>query len=305
MPQDNRERPTVLVMDDAPEHREYAKAFLESEGYRVNLASTMKGAINAIHNGQDLMVALIDIHMHGTLAHDVFGYIKRTASHRVVGYGWTGDTRQATHLEAVRAGAFRIFNKGIDSDELILEYMKSDIELVRAYGEDDLTGLYNTRSFRRAALEDMKTMREHGQPGVASLVFIDIDDFKQVNDEHGHLVGDDAIRAIGRAARAHVRPGDHLCRKGGDEFLILTPGLGGSEALTRARRIQSTIAATTVSDKDGRTVALSVSVGVADMRSGDLGGDLEADLKGLIGRADEGKNTDKLTKARRRGRPAG
>src|SRR4051812_8910383 len=298
------DKPMVLVMDDAPEHREYAKRLLEAEGYPVNLASTIGGALNAIHGGQDLMFAFIDIHMHGgALAHEVFGYIKRTASHRVVGYAWTGDMRQETHLAAVKAGAFRVFTKGIDTDDLILEFMLADAELIRAYGEDDLTGLFNMRSFRRSALEDLKTMRDHGRPATTSLVFIDIDDFKQVNDHHGHLVGDEVIKTVGRTVKGLVRPDDHLCRKGGDELLVLTPGLAGDEALKRARLIQQTVAAQTVEDKDGRPVPMAISVGVADVHAADLGDDLVRDLEGLIVRADEGKMADKLTKDRRRAGP--
>src|ERR1051325_7792362 len=138
MPSDIRDKPVVLVMDDAAEHREYARRLLESEGYPVRLASTMTAAIEAINSGQELMIAFIDIHMHGgTLAHGLFDYIKRTASHRVVGYAWTGDSWQDTHLEAARCGAFRVFTKGVDTDDLILEYMKRDAELIRAHGEDD------------------------------------------------------------------------------------------------------------------------------------------------------------------------
>jgi diguanylate cyclase (GGDEF)-like protein len=303
MSPDPRDKPLVLVMDDAAEHREYARRLLESEGYPVRLASSMIEAIDAINSGHELMIAFIDIHMHaGTLAHGLFGYIKRTASHRVVGYAWTGDARQETHLEAARSGAFRVFTKGVDTDDLILEYMRADVALVRAHGEDDLTGLYNARSFRRSTLADLKTMRDHGQPALASLLFIDIDDFKQVNDQHGHLVGDEAIRAIAATVQAQVRPGDHLCRKGGDELLVFMPGLSGDDAVARARRIQQSVAAVTVEGRGGVAVPLSASIGVADVMSQHLGPDLESDLKTLIERADEGKSADKLTKPVRRGR---
>ena len=301
---ERRDKPLVLVMDDAPEHREYAKRLLESDGYQVSLASTIAGALKTIHGGQELMVAFIDIHMHGgALAHEVFGYIKRTASHRVVCYAWTGDPSPQTHLEAVKSGAFRVFTKGVDTEELILEYMKSDVELIRAHGEDDLTGLFNARSFRRSTLEDLKTMRDHGHPTVAALIFIDIDDFKLFNDNHGHLIGDEVIKAVGGAAKRHVRPGDHLCRKGGDELLVFMPGLGGIQAVRRGRLIQRTVAALSVAGRNGEQVPLSISVGVAEVHARDLGADLMAELEGLIARADKGKMADKLTKSARR-RPA-
>src|SRR4051794_41531199 len=127
----DRDKPVVLVMDDAPEHREYARRLFESEGYPVQLASTIAEAIAAIHGGQELMVAFIDIHMHGgALAHEVFGYIKRTASHRVVCYAWTGDTRQETHLHAVKAGAVRVFTQSLEPHDLLLGVLQSGSELI-------------------------------------------------------------------------------------------------------------------------------------------------------------------------------
>lgn len=301
---DNREKPVVLVMDDEAQYREYAKTFFEHEGYRVTLSSTMKGAMGAIHSKEyahELMVAFIDIHMQGgSVAHEIFAYTKRTAAHRVIRYAWTGDTTDDTHLAAVRSGAFRVFYKDIHSDDVILQYMTDDIELIRAHGEDDLTGLYNIRSFRRGVLEEMKTMREHAQPLYAALIFIDIDEFKVFNEVHGHLVGDETLKTVAAAMRRLIRPIDHICRKGGDEFLIWMPGLADKDAVDRALMIQNAVAQLSVEGKDGERVPISVSVGVAEVLASKIGEDLMVDFQALIEQGDKGKKEDKKTKFERR-----
>jgi len=88
--------------------------------------------------------------------------------------------------------------------------------------------------------------------------------------------------------------------QGGDELLVLTPGLSGRQALKRARLIQRSIAAQNMEGKEGQPLPISVSVGVADVSCEDVGDDPARALAGLIARADEGKSADKLTKGKRR-----
>ena len=83
---------------------------------------------------------------------------------------------------------------------------------------DPLTALYNRRSFD-AALE-----RAIAQPDGVGLVLFDFDDFKRINDEHGHPAGDAVLRAIAEACAEVVRDGDCLARIGGDEFALIAPG---------------------------------------------------------------------------------
>jgi diguanylate cyclase (GGDEF)-like protein len=100
---------------------------------------------------------------------------------------------------------------------------------------DDCTGLYNVRHLYRV-LEDHADPSTSGS-GPFSLIFIDIDHFKNVNDQHGHLVGSHILKEVGQTLRAGLRRQDIVFRYGGDEFVILLPGAGKRAAQHVAERI--------------------------------------------------------------------
>ncbi len=106
---------------------------------------------------------------------------------------------------------------------------------------DALTGLSNRRHFleqAQAVLEDLEA-----QGGRASLIMLDLDHFKRINDVHGHQAGDLALREAARHLRAALREGDVIGRLGGEEFGVLLPGLESTEALAVARQLRRAVAA--------------------------------------------------------------
>jgi diguanylate cyclase (GGDEF)-like protein len=100
---------------------------------------------------------------------------------------------------------------------------------------DDCTGLYNVRHLYRMLDEYSDSNNRTGAP--FSMIFIDIDHFKNVNDEHGHLVGSHILKEVGQTLRAGLRRQDIVFRYGGDEFVILLPGAGKRAAQHVAERI--------------------------------------------------------------------
>jgi diguanylate cyclase (GGDEF)-like protein len=128
---------------------------------------------------------------------------------------------------------------------------------------DNLTGLFGHRAFHEAlglAVADSTAEQ-------FTLATIDIDDFKRVNDSHGHPVGDEALCRVADALRSAVRDGDQVFRVGGEEFAVLMPGLSAADALPVAERLRLAVAATDFS------LPLRISVGLAswphDARDGE------------------------------------
>jgi len=128
---------------------------------------------------------------------------------------------------------------------------------------DGMTGLYNRRHFMEAAEAAYAQARRLDQPLVAMM--IDVDRFKEINDVHGHAVGDRVLAELAQSCREYVRPGDVVGRYGGDEFSIMVPGITSLRAIQLASRL--TRPAARVFGGDGKPVAFTVSVGIAESTS--------------------------------------
>jgi diguanylate cyclase (GGDEF)-like protein len=135
---------------------------------------------------------------------------------------------------------------------------------------DVLTGVHTRRFFEAVARHDLELLKRMGEP--FSLLMLDVDGLKTLNDRHGHAAGDAALRAVGRSLRAGLRASDVVGRLGGDEFCALLPGTRPRAAASVARRVRAHLRAARPSDLPA-SVRLSVSVGVA---GGSRGYDLEA-----------------------------
>ncbi len=126
---------------------------------------------------------------------------------------------------------------------------------------DGLTGLYNFREFHRQLAEEAERCWRYGHS--LSLLMLDIDHFKSVNDSFGHLAGDDVLRALAARIHRECRPADRIARYGGEEFAILLPETGAFGALAMAERIRDFLASYAIPLGPGPTVNLTVSIGVA------------------------------------------
>jgi diguanylate cyclase (GGDEF)-like protein len=115
-------------------------------------------------------------------------------------------------------------------EQLLLE------EIVTLGATDGLTGCVVHRVFHDRLGEEIDRSHRYGQP--LSLILVDVDDFKSVNDTYGHLVGDNTLAAVGTALRNHVRSVDLVGRVGGDEFAVLLPNTLPQDAVELARRIR-------------------------------------------------------------------
>lgn len=145
-------------------------------------------------------------------------------------------------------------------------FMRAEMRLTNIATTDLLSGLYT----RRHGLTLIHREMDRAAKGGASLAFVlaDIDDFKQVNDRHGHEVGDHLVAAIGKRMRAAIRQGDMVVRWGGDEFLLILPGQDIASAYATAERVQRSVAADPVS-VDALQIKVGMSCGVVEYSVGD------------------------------------
>lgn len=150
---------------------------------------------------------------------------------------------------------------------------------------DPLTGLVNRREFVRALGSELVRANRNGEP--LSLVIADLDHFKRVNDDHGHLVGDEVLVCVARDLLRSVRPFDLVARIGGEEFAVVLPRSGKREATLVAERIRALVALTTCGNLPGVTVSCGLAAYPADADS----------LRALVKRAD-----DAMYAAKRAGR---
>ncbi|HTM81845.1 PleD family two-component system response regulator [Asticcacaulis sp.] len=147
---------------------------------------------------------------------------------------------------------------------------------------DPLTNLNNRRFLDHHLNLAMARHNRGAGEDVVSVLMLDIDFFKRVNDTYGHDAGDEVIREFARRLSLNVRAIDMPCRFGGEEFVVLMPGTDQADALHIAERVRSQVADTPFTLADGRSLDVTVSVGVATSRG--LGDSPE----GLLKRADEG-----------------
>jgi diguanylate cyclase (GGDEF)-like protein/PAS domain S-box-containing protein len=150
-------------------------------------------------------------------------------------------------------------------------------ELAKLAYRDDLTGVPNRRYIELKVRQAVQEFQEFGRS--AGLLMMDIDRFKQVNDENGHETGDDALRGMCQTLTHNLRPGDLLGRWGGEEFLAIVTDINAASLAASAERCRMLIARTAIPVRNGQ-LRITVSVGATLFMDGDT-------HQAAVGRADE------------------
>ena len=162
---------------------------------------------------------------------------------------------------------------------LLMQKERSDHLAQQLASLDPLTGAFNRRTFMQLANKELSRARRTDAP--LSLILLDLDHFKSVNDNYGHLAGDRVLQLFAGVVREQLRKEDVLVRYGGEEFCLLLPDVPGPGAVVLAGRICKAVSSTPFR-VDGMEIAVTTSAGVAARV--DEGPD---DLDDIIGRADE------------------
>ncbi len=133
---------------------------------------------------------------------------------------------------------------------------------------DPLTGLHNRRYLMDRMLQEMQRSDRHGEP--LALAMIDLDAFKPINDQFGHVLGDKVLRAVGSAISKSVRVSDIAARYGGDEFAVILPQTPAEGAMRVCERLLRNISEVILQDETGRSFRITASLGLAYYPADDI-----------------------------------
>ncbi|MGB9586939.1 MAG: bifunctional diguanylate cyclase/phosphohydrolase, partial [Armatimonadota bacterium] len=145
---------------------------------------------------------------------------------------------------------------------MIVALKESRDKLIERANTDSLTGLYNHRCFQERLRSELKRAERYSRP--FSVVMIDIDHFKTLNDTHGHPVGDNVLREVASILQSQVRKDiDFVARYGGEEFALILPETDAENAMFCAEQLRKAVANHSFLGKNGETVPITISLGVA------------------------------------------
>lgn len=279
---------SILVVDDDEDTLEILRRGLERAGYIVELAH---GGLEAIWKAEQrpFDLVLTDLTMASGDGFTLVKELRMAGLHEGPVLLMSAEDQLNRRVRGLDSGADDFLSKPIELEELCarvrahLRRAQRHTELKRDSLHDALTGLLNRRGFidRFTAYAALLNRR----PGTLSLLLIDIDQFKSINDAHGHRVGDHVLLQVGRTLLSSLRASDWVGRWGGDEFVILAPEADAETAAGLCRRLRA-LCPIQVEVEDQQTIAVDLSLGAATWRDGET-------IDEVLARADEAMYTDK------------
>ncbi len=273
-----------------------SKTFVELGFSEEEIASDLQGIYGLFHpDDLDKVKKAVDDHLSGRTPQYRCEFRLRSKSGEWVwyaNYGRIMDGKSSTPGKRLIGVTFNIDDRKRREDEIeqinrqlteqnaLLQQLNAALALLAA--NDSLTGLSNRRTLMELGVNECRRAQRFGHP--LSVLVVDIDLFKAVNDDWGHLAGDRVICAVAQACRARTRQGvDTVARYGGEEFVLVLPETDTAEALRLAESLRDAVAALQVVVNDtGGTARVTVSIGVATLRQGD-----DRSFEDLVNQADK------------------
>jgi len=288
------ENKTILIVDDTIANLNILVELLDQ--YDVIDATNAKDALEIV-NEEDIDLILLDIMMPEMDGYETCKRLKsdeRTKDIPVIFI--TAKTDEESIEKAYDVGGADYVTKPFLPRELLARVKKElkiqhiMSELKRMASIDSLTKLYNRRFFIDASKNILEIAKREKED--ISLIMLDIDKFKNVNDSYGHQVGDKVIISLANKMMQHQRKSDIVCRYGGEEFVILLPNTAIQEAKKLAEKLRKIIEADNITISSNQKINFTVSLGISqiDIRN-------EMNIEKALKRAD-----DALYEAKENGR---
>ena len=267
---------TVLVVDDDHAARRLLVRILDRLGHRAVEASTGLEALEVLRSvagDAEIDTVLLDLGLPDVSGYEVMAALKAEPNLRDVPVVFVTGSRDDA-LRAFEAGAHDYLIKPFDHGDLVArlhaalrvkalqdELKRRNAELERIARSDHLTGLANRLHLNEHLAAMTSAARRHAQD--LSVLMVDLDHFKRLNDSHGHEAGDAVLVEVARRIQAGIRDEDVAGRWGGEEFQILLPFTGEAGAAVLAERVRGLIAESPVELAGGIAVPVTASIGGA------------------------------------------
>jgi two-component system chemotaxis response regulator CheY len=263
----------ILVVDDDPVHRKIIEKTLQKGNHEALLFKDAEVAKEWFRK-EVVRFVITDWMMPGMDGPSFVRWIRSAKLDQYV-YVMLLTSREGPSdiEEGLNAGADDYIKKPFNPPELLARVavgeriLRLEENLLAASNRlkkqalvDELTGLMNRRALYQAGRKEISRARRHKVP--LSVLFLDLDRFKQINDTYGHLVGDEALRLTARLLRSSVREYDSTCRWAGDEFIALLPGLNSEQANDTLNRILEAFSRRPLTLPEGTKLTLRASIGV-------------------------------------------
>ena len=291
----------ILVVDDINKNLQLIGEILDDKGYDTTFATSGQQALARIETIQPDLI-LLDLMMPKMNGLQVCEQLKANPQYQEIPIIFLTASTETEHLlQAFAGGAVDYITKPFKVPELLarvklhleLKHTKDQLkkalqELEKLAGTDSLTGVANRRQLTIATEKELSRVRRYGHS--FSMLLLDIDHFKQVNDTYGHPVGDRVIVTMTDTIQSLLRRGDSLGRLGGEEFVVLLPHTNSDKALLVAERIRQRVAQIAITVPEA-TIYITVSIGVATYLESDRS------IDNILKRAD-----DALYEAKNQGR---
>jgi two-component system cell cycle response regulator len=269
----------ILVMSNDLMERSVIQQVLEHSDHKVTFVETVKEAWKAItENG--LRFVIVDASEQEQGVHQLIQHVRSNPG--LFGHTYIllllNKGQNGTLVASLGVGADDYMNKPVAPQELkarvsvgvrilsmgdTLMQARNQLENLAMY--DNLTGLMNRQALYKVAQGELERARRASQ-GV-SVIALDVDNFKAINAEYGHAVGDSVLQVVAQIIREKCRPYDCLGRWAGDQFTIVLPGTVSSDAEKITKRILSSVQASEVSLADGQALEIKLSAGIASTQT--------------------------------------
>lgn len=257
----------VLIVDDSPDALALARVRLAKEGFELICAEGGIAGLEAASRERPDLI-LLDVDMPDMGGFDVCRALKGDGELCLIPVIFlSGSGGPEDKVKGLDLGAVDYVTKPFDSFELrarvnaALRTKRLQDLLIEHAKLDPLTGLANRLGLMERLHQEWTRIQRHG--GDLSFIMGDVDHFKRINDTHGHVVGDQALRAVAEAIAGECRSSDLPSRYGGEEFAIIAPGATAPEAARLAERCRKAVDAIRLR-VGSETVGATASFGVAD-----------------------------------------